>query len=174
MLDTPARPEPRPDHRLEALLLRAEVEAFNNAYCADLDAQRLEEWTTYFTEDGFYSVISRENHDAGFPVGLIHCEGRDMVRDRAFALLKTAMFGPRYLRHMVSNTVIEAPSADGSFAARANYVVFEVLTDRPDARILQLGQYQDRFRRVDGVLKLAERRCIYDNLLVPTALCIPV
>jgi anthranilate 1,2-dioxygenase small subunit len=30
------------------------------------------------------------------------------------------------------------------------------------------------FRRVDGALKLAERRCIYDNLLVDNALCLPV
>jgi len=29
-------------------------------------------------------------------------------------------------------------------------------------------------RRVDGVLKLAERRCVYDNLLVDNALCLPV
>ena len=27
---------------------------------------------------------------------------------------------------------------------------------------------------IKGALKLAERRCVYDNLLVPNALCIPV
>lgn len=170
MLDTPQRL----DARLDALLLKAEVEAFNNAYCDALDAQRLDDWTEFFTEDAFYSVISRENHDGGFPVGLIHCEGRGMIRDRAFALLKTAMFGPRYLRHMVSNLAVEPLADDGSFRARASYIVFEVLTDRPDARILQVGRFLDVFRRVDGSLKLAERRCVYDNLLVPTALCIPV
>jgi anthranilate 1,2-dioxygenase small subunit len=170
MLDTPNRA----DLRLAALLLRAEVEEFNNAYCAALDAQQLDEWTGFFTEDAFYSVISRENHDAGYPVGLIHCEGRGMIKDRAFALLKTSMFGPRYLRHMLSNLAIQPQAADGSFRASANYVVFEVLTDRPDARILQVGRFLDVFRREDGGLKLAERRCIYDNLLVPTALCIPV
>ena len=36
------------------------------------------------------------------------------------------------------------------------------------------GVYHDVFRRVEGVLKLAERRCIYDNLLVDNALCLPV
>jgi anthranilate 1,2-dioxygenase small subunit len=170
MLDTPQRL----DTRLEALFLRAEVEAFHKAYCAALDAQRLEEWTSFFTDDGFYSVISRENHEAGLPVGLIHCEGIGMIRDRAFALLKTAMFGPRYLRHMVSNIALDPGDGADEFTARANYIVFEVLTDRPDARILQVGQYLDRFRREGAVLRLAERRCVYDNLLVPTALCIPV
>jgi anthranilate 1,2-dioxygenase small subunit len=38
----------------------------------------------------------------------------------------------------------------------------------------QVGVYYDVFRHVGGALKLAERRCVYDNLLVPNALCIPV
>ena len=36
------------------------------------------------------------------------------------------------------------------------------------------GVYHDLFQRVDCGLKLAERRCEYDNLLVPNALCILV
>ncbi len=161
------------DPRLEALLLRAEIEAFNAEYCARLDRQDLDAWVQCFAADAFYVVISRENFERGQPVGLIYCEGRAMIQDRAFALLKTAMFGPRYLRHMVSNLSV-APQPDGSVQARANFVVFEVLTDRPDARILQVGEYRDIFVREGEALKLRERRCVYDNLLIPTALCIPV
>jgi anthranilate 1,2-dioxygenase small subunit len=162
------------DPRIEALLLRAEIETFNAHYCALLDRQDLMAWVECFTEDAFYAVTSRENFDHDLPVGLIYCEGRGMIHDRAFALLKTAMFGPRYLRHMVSNLVVMPVEPDGATHARANYVVFEVLTDRPEARLHQIGEYRDIFRRVEGDLKLQERRCIYDNLLVPTALCIPV
>ena len=161
------------DARIEALLLRADIEAFNAEYCARLDRQDLDAWVQCFAEDAFYVVISRENFERGHPVGLIYCEGRPMIQDRAFALLKTAMFGPRYLRHMVSNLSV-APQPDGSVQARANFVVFEVLTDRPDARILQVGEYRDIFVRDGAELKLRERRCVYDNLLIPTALCIPV
>jgi anthranilate 1,2-dioxygenase small subunit len=161
------------DARIAALLLRAEVEAFNAEYCARLDRQDLDAWVECFTEDAFYVVISRENFERGHPVGLIYCEGRPMIQDRAFALQKTAMFGPRYLRHMVSNLSV-VPQPDGSIQARANFVVFEVLTDRPDARILQIGEYRDIFVQQGAALKLRERRCIYDNLLIPTALCIPV
>jgi anthranilate 1,2-dioxygenase small subunit len=50
----------------------------------------------------------------------------------------------------------------------------QVLYDRPDAKLHQVGVYHDVFRRIDGVLKLAERRCVYDNLLVDNALCLPV
>jgi anthranilate 1,2-dioxygenase small subunit len=158
---------------IEALLLRAEVDAFNTEYAALLDRQDLTAWVDCFAEDAFYVVTSRENFERGQPVGLIYCEGRAMIADRAFALLKTAMFGPRYLRHMISNLSVAA-QADGTMQARANFVVFEVLTDRPDARVLLVGEYRDVFVRVGDALKLRERRCIYDNLLIPTALCIPV
>jgi anthranilate 1,2-dioxygenase small subunit len=161
------------DERLEALLLRAEIEAFNTDYAARLDRQDLTAWVDCFTEDAFYTVISRENVERNQPVGLIYCEGRGMIADRAFALLKTAMFGPRYLRHMTSNVSI-AMQPDGSVRAGANFVVFEVLTDRPDARVLLVGEYRDVFVREGDALKLKERRCVYDNLLIPTALCIPV
>ncbi|WP_424135475.1 aromatic-ring-hydroxylating dioxygenase subunit beta [Roseomonas chloroacetimidivorans] len=173
MLDAPAAPTSR-EALIDRLLLREEVEAFNAAYSAALDEMRLGDWAEMFTEDGFYVVISRENHDRNRPVGLIYCEGIGMIRDRAFALAKTAMFAPRYLRHMISNTEILGPEQDGEVRARSNYLVLQVLFDRPDATLHQLGRYEDVFRRVGGRLRLASRRCIYDSLLVPNALCVPV
>ena len=164
---------PTPDKRLEALLLRAEIDAFNTDYAGKLDRQDLTAWVDCFAEDAFYAVISRENFQRNHPVGLIYCEGRAMIADRAFALLKTAMFGPRYLRHVLSNLSV-VPEADGTVRARANFIVFEVLMDRPEPRVLLVGEYRDVFIRERDSLKLRERRCVYDNLLIPTALCIPV
>ena len=85
------------DARLDALLLYQEVNEFNAAYAAALDEQRLIDWVEMFTEDAFYVVISRENADHGLPVGLIYCDSKRMIHDRAFALEKTTMFAPRYL-----------------------------------------------------------------------------
>jgi anthranilate 1,2-dioxygenase small subunit len=160
--------------RVEAMLLREEIEAFNAAYAAALDEHRLADWTDMFTEDGFYVVISRENADRGMPVGLIYCENRGMIRDRAFALEKTAMFAPRYLRHMIANTQVLGPTSDDHVRARANYVVLQVLHDKPEAKVHQVGVYDDLFRRTGEGLKLARRRCIYDNLLIDNTLCVPV
>jgi anthranilate 1,2-dioxygenase small subunit len=162
------------DPRLEALLLQHEVAAFNNEYAAALDEQRLSDWAEMFTDDALYVILSRENFDRNLPVGLIYCENRGMIRDRAFALKETAMFAPRYLRHLIANQAVTGQGPDGSITARANYVVLQVLYDRPDATLHQVGTYRDKFRRVDGVLKLAERRCVYDNLLVDNALCLPI
>jgi anthranilate 1,2-dioxygenase small subunit len=162
------------DRRIEALLLHHEIDAFNAAYAAALDEQRLSDWVEMFTDDAFYVVISRENVDRGMPVGLIYCESKAMIFDRAFALEKTAMFAPRYLRHVVGNLQVLGEEPNGDIRARANYVVVQVLFDRPDAKLHQVGVYYDKFRRVGDQLKLAERRCVYDSLLVDNALCIPV
>ena len=162
------------DRRLEALLLHREIEDFNSAYAAALDEQRLMDWAEMFTDDAFYVIISRENADRGMPVGLIYCENKGMIQDRAFAHEKTEMFAPRYLRHIISNTQVLGEEKNGDIRTRANYVVVQVLFDRPEAKLHQVGVYYDKFRRVGGALKLAERRCVYDNLLVDNALCLPV
>ena len=172
MLDVPQAATRHPG--LDALLLHHEVDKFNTAYAAALDEQRLADWVEMFTADAFYIVISRENADKGLPVGLIYCDSKGMIYDRAFALEKAAMFAPRYLRHIIGNLQILGEDQDGAIRARSNYVVIQVLYDRPDAKLHQVGVYHDVFRRVDGVLKLAERRCVYDNLLVDNALCLPV
>ena len=168
MLDS----SPVDDRRLEALLLHREIEEFNNAYAAALDEGRLNDWAEMFTDDAFYIVISRENADRNMPVGLIYCENKGMIQDRANAM-KTEMFAPRYLRHIIGNVQVLGEE-NGGVRARANYLVTQVLFDRPDAKLHQVGVYYDRFRRVGDRLKLAERRCVYDNLLVDNALCLPV
>ncbi len=160
------------DPRLEALFLRAEIDAFNAAYAAALDEQRLDDWVEMFTDDAFYVILSKENHDRNMPVGLIYCENKGMIQDRAFALQKTAMFAPRYMRHIIGN--LQVLPDNNQIRARANYVTLQVLFDNPVATVHQVGIYQDIFRRVDGTLKLQERRCVYDNLLVDNALCLPV
>jgi anthranilate 1,2-dioxygenase small subunit len=162
------------DPRLAALLLHHEIHNFNAAYAAALDEQRLTDWVEMFTDDAFYVVISRENADKGLPVGLIYCDSKAMIYDRAFALEKTAMFAPRYLRHIIGNLQVLEQNGQPSIRARANYALIQVLYDRPDAKLHQVGVYHDVFRRVNGELKLAERKCVYDNLLVDNALCLPV
>src|SRR5215470_12422106 len=126
------------DRRIEALLLHHEIDAFNAAYAAALDDGRLADWVEMFTDDAFYVVISRENADRGMPVGLIYCENKAMIQDRAFALKNTEMFAPRYLRHIVGNLQVLGEEPSGEIRARANYVVMQVLFDRPDAKLHQV------------------------------------
>jgi anthranilate 1,2-dioxygenase small subunit len=160
--------------QLEAMLLHHEIETFNTRYAAALDEQRLEDWIEMFSDDALYVVVSRENFDRGLPAGLIYCENKGMIRDRAFALKETTMFAPRYLRHLIANLAVLGRDERGHIKATANYVLMQVLFDRPDAKLHQVGVYRDVFRREGGELKLAERRCVYDSLLIDNAMCLPV
>jgi 3-phenylpropionate/cinnamic acid dioxygenase small subunit len=153
--------------------LRLEIEEFNSAYAAALDAGKIEEWPRFFTDDAVYRITGRENADAGLAVGLVYCEGIGMLRDRALAIAKTTMFAPRYLLHQVSNVRVLGSSASGEITATANYALFETLVDEKTI-LQQVGRYHDRFVRGASGLLLKERICVYDSLIIDTALVFPV
>jgi 3-phenylpropionate/cinnamic acid dioxygenase small subunit len=153
--------------------LRLEIEEFNSAYAAVLDAGKIEEWPRFFADDAVYRITGRENADAGLAVGLVYCEGIGMLRDRALAIAKTTMFAPRYLLHQVSNVRVLGSSASGEITATGNYALFETLVDEKTI-LQQVGRYHDRFVRGASGLLLKERICVYDSLIIDTALVFPV
>jgi 3-phenylpropionate/cinnamic acid dioxygenase small subunit len=151
---------------------RFEIEEFHTAYCARLDDDRIADWPSFFTEDALYRVTARENWDAELPVGLVHCEGRGMLRDRALAIARTEMFAPRYLRHYVTNVAVLDLAGD-AVTACANYLVLQTLVDERTT-LHQAGRYFDRFVRAEGRLLLRERHCVYDTLIIDNSLVMPV
>ena len=156
----------------EARELRFEIEEFNTEYARTLDAGDVEGWTEFFTEDGFYRVTARENADAGLPVGLVWCEGRAMLRDRAAAILKTMVYAPRYMRHLIANVRVNGREPDGAIVAEANYLILETLME-DETRIFQTGQYRDVFVRGPDGLRLRSRDCVYDSHLIPNDMVYP-
>ncbi len=152
---------------------RLEIEEFNYAYADTLDRMDVDGWVEFFTEDAFYHVVARDNFESGLPLGLIYCEGKAMMKDRAYALLNTEMFAPRYLHLSIANT--RALSIDGNeIRAAANYTLIETLVEEP-SRLQQAGKYRDVFvREPDGALRLKERICIYDSVMIDNCLVFPV
>ena len=156
--------------------LRLDIEEFHTEYCNVLDRNALGEWVEFFAEDALYRVTARENADAGLPVGLVYAEGRGMIRDRAFAVLNTQMFAPRYMQHFTSNVRVVAVEGAGEgqlIKAQANYLLLQTLVDGPTT-IHQSGRYYDTFVRHDGRLLIKERQCVYDTLLIANDLVYPV
>ncbi len=151
---------------------RWDVEEFHTAYCELLDLGNIEQWADFFAEDCLYIITARENAEANLPVGLVYAEGRDMIRDRAFAVRHTQMFAPRYLQHFVSNVLILAVTAD-EIRAQSNYQLLQTLVEGPTT-LLQAGRYYDTFSRENGRLLIKERRCIYDTTLIANDLVLPV
>jgi salicylate 5-hydroxylase small subunit len=152
--------------------LRLEIEDLLQDYGAALDHGALDRWPQFFTDDCFYQVIPRENYDRGLPLALIRCESKGMLEDRVYAIQETLMYEPRYLRHLISGTRIIAQD-DHGIMAEANYAVFETpLNDL--TRVFNVGRYLDRIVRENGVLKFAEKHCVFDSLLVPNSIVIPI
>jgi anthranilate 1,2-dioxygenase small subunit len=156
-----------------ARALRFEIEEFNTEYARILDELDVESWCDFFTDDGFYRVTARENYDDGLPVGLVWCEGKPMLMDRAAAVKTTMVHAPRYLRHYNSNVRVTGVEPDGVITSESNYLVLETLME-DKTRIFQAGRYLDRFVHVDGGLLLKARDCIYDSLLIPNDVVYPV
>ncbi len=161
-----------PVERSASRAARLDIEEFHASYCAVLDAGRIEDWPQFFTEDAVYRITGHENAASDLPVGLVYCEGMGMLRDRAYAIAKTAMFAPRYLLHVVSNTRVLGIDGD-VIAAQSNYLVLQTLVDEKTT-IHQAGRYFDRFRRDGDRLLLKERHCVYDTLLIDNSLVMPV
>tara|TARA_B100001123_G_scaffold125102_1_gene145748 strand:- start:211 stop:711 length:501 start_codon:yes stop_codon:yes gene_type:complete len=151
---------------------RLEIEDFNYAYAETLDRMDVNGWVEFFTENALYHVIARDNAESSLPLGLIYCEGKAMMKDRAYALLNTEMFAPRYLHLSITNArVIEI--IEGRIKATANYTLVETLVDEP-SRVQQVGKYRDVFVRTNGKLLLEERICVYDSVMIDNCLVFPV
>src|SRR5437764_12506237 len=86
---------------------RLELESLYSDYAACLDADRLEEWPEFFTEDCHYRVTSAENYEAGLPLGLIYASSQAMLHDRVSALRDANIYEPQRYRHLISGIRIE-------------------------------------------------------------------
>ena len=152
--------------------LRLEIEDLLTAYAAALDSDALETWPDFFTDDGFYQIMPRDNYERGLPLALIRCESKGMLQDRVYAIRETMMYEPRYLRHLISGIRITGQD-DSGWRVEANYAVFETpLNDL--SRVFNVGRYLDRIVRDGEQLKFAEKICVFDSLLVPNSIVYPI
>lgn len=155
-----------------AVDLRTRLADLYCAYDNALNDGELERWPELFADPCVYKVIPRENYDQGFPVAVIYCESRDMLVDRVVAVRETALYAPRIVRRITSAVCLRAIAQDG-LRLTANFALFQTMPDRP-SEVFLCGRYQDRVVDDDGVLRFAERLCIYDSTIVPTSLVYPV
>src|SRR5713226_3472424 len=87
---------------LAAVVRRLEIEQLYADYAHCLDADRLEEWPDFFTEDCAYRVTSAENVEAGLPLGIIYATSKNMLVDRVMALRRANIYEPQRYRHLIS------------------------------------------------------------------------
>ncbi|RZS86309.1 aromatic-ring-hydroxylating dioxygenase subunit beta [Pigmentiphaga kullae] len=139
-------------------------------YADAIDGGSLAEWPGFFTREGVYRILSRENHDRNLPLGLMYCKGMGMLKDRAHASANLNVYAPRAWRHLISNMRVREER--GSFVASANFAVLETIEGK-STQLLVAGRYADRIHW-DGEIRLAHRLVIHDTNLVPGSIVFPI
>lgn len=153
------------------LLLR--LAALNTAYAGTIDADRLEAWPEFFTEDGFYRITTATNHAQGLPAGVVYADSRDMLHDRVFALRRANIYEKQAYRHVIGMPAILGREADDGVRAEAPFLVVRTMRDGAMS-LFAAGRYLDRLVERDGRLLFAAREVICDSPNFDTLLAIPL
>jgi anthranilate 1,2-dioxygenase small subunit len=157
------------------IVRRCELEQLYTDYVHCLDADELERWPDFFTEDCLYRITSAENHDAGLPLGLIYATSRNMLKDRVSALREANIYEPQRYRHLVSSIDIGGNAVDPTQALEvvANFLVVRTMQDG-EMTIFAAGRYIDRVKRDANRWKFASKKIVLDSRQIDTLLAIPI
>jgi 3-phenylpropionate/cinnamic acid dioxygenase small subunit len=139
------------------------------AYAAAIDADRLEAWPDFFTEDCLYKITSADNHKKGYAAGVVYADSRAMLRDRVTALRTANIYERQSYRHIVGLPVL---GGDG-MSAETPFLVARIMRDgRTD--LFATGVYLDKLRDEGSRLHFAERIVVCDSGFFDTLLAIPL
>jgi anthranilate 1,2-dioxygenase small subunit len=157
---------------LAAVVRCAELAQLYADYVHCLDADELERWPDFFTEDCFYRITSAENYEAGLPLGLIYATSRNMLKDRVSALRQANIYEPQRYRHLVSSIKIVGDTA-GVLDLVANFLVVRTMQDG-DMTIFGAGCYVDQVQRDGDSWKFTRKIVVLDSRQIDTLLAIPI
>jgi anthranilate 1,2-dioxygenase small subunit len=159
---------------IEAVVRRLEIERLYTDYVHCLDADELEHWPDFFSEDCFYRITSAENYEAERPLGLIYATSRNMLKDRVSALREANIYEPQRYRHLVSSIrVIGDGAAPGTLKTQANFLVVRTMQEG-DMTIFAAGHYADWVVHHGGTWKFERKEVVLDSHQIDTLLAIPI
>ncbi len=152
--------------------LLARIGRLNTACAHAIDDDRLEDWPGFFTDDALYRIVTRENHEAGLPLAIVHCAGGGMMRDRVRAMRTANIFEPHTYCHTLGLPELAGPDGEGH-AVRTNFTVIRTMHSGAMS-VFACGRYLDRVVEADGALRLARRIVVCDSRTVDTLLVVPL
>jgi p-cumate 2,3-dioxygenase subunit beta len=146
----------------EQAVTRAEIEGFLYNEAALLDEWRLQEWLELLTDDATYQVPPTDLPDADARNTLfIIADDALRIRSRVRQLLGKSAWAenPRSrTRRMISNVRVLGRD-NGNIRITANFVVYRMRYELTDTYV---GRYEYTLTRIDGKLKIRERKAILD------------
>lgn len=152
--------------------LRETIEDFMVRYAHALDDQRIDDWPGFFTDDARYQITTRENEEAGFPLGIVLCEGRGMLEDRVQALKIANVYESHVYCHLLGRPEL-GPLEDSTIRARTNFSVVRTMEDGR-SELFATGKFVDVIVLDAGEPRFKERRVVLDSRRIDTLLVIPL
>ena len=163
---------PELQHRVEQFLFR-EVRMLSEG--------RFEEWLDLFTDDARYYMPIRETTAAredseGSEKALPHIDDdKDFMAARVQRLrhhLAHAEQPPSRLRYFVSNIEVDVAEGggDGEVDVRCNLMVYQSRLERTEKTFV--GRREDRLRLENGNYRIASRKVVLDQSLLPRTITI--
>lgn len=157
---------------LDDAALRQEIERLQLEYVHAIDDDELERWPELFVDPCFYRITARDNFDAGHELGVMRYESVGMLRDQVTAIRHSAVFAPRYIRHVLGGALI-ASRNDEAAEARTNVAIYQTSADG-DTLLLMAAQYRDIIVATADGLRFKEKQVIYDTLRLPDSIVYPL
>ena len=147
------------------------IEDLITAYAHDIDDDELDRWPNYFTENGTYTILTRENMAAGLPMGIMHCQGRGMMADRIKAMQTANIFEEHTYCHILGRSQINRH--DQGFKGRTNFTVLRTMQEGR-TETFAVGKYLDFFIVTEGETLIAERKVVLESRRVDILLVRPL
>jgi anthranilate 1,2-dioxygenase small subunit len=147
------------------------VENLHARYAHALDADRLEDWPLFFTEEGTYRITTAENEARALPLPVLYAEGRAMLRDRVASLRHANIYEPQRYRHLVSAVLTERIDAQRARSV-SSFLVMRIM-ENGESALYASGRYVDRVLLAPEP-RYEERVAICDSRRFDTLLAIPL
>lgn len=141
-------------------------------YAACIDADELERWPEFFTDDAHYRVTTEFNHARDLPIGIIDARNRNMLEDRVASLRKANIYEPQRYRHIVSAVRLTGDDGDLVYA-EASFLVVRTMIDGSQDLFVS-GRYLDRIDFSRAQPLFADKLVILDSDKIDTLLAIPL
>jgi anthranilate 1,2-dioxygenase small subunit len=148
------------------------VERLLRDYCHALDDGEVDRWTSFFQDDASYQITTRENREAGYPLGIVLCEGRGMMEDRIKALETANIFESHTYCHITGPLDVRE-ELEGRYTVRSNFVVYRTMYTGA-IEVFATGKYLDVVDTTGAEARFAERVVVLDSRCIDTLLVYPL
>jgi anthranilate 1,2-dioxygenase small subunit len=149
------------------------VERLTADYIGCIDDDALERWPAFFTEDGLYRIVSRDNYARGLPASFLYCRGQGMMHDRVASLRQANIYEPHVYRHLVSGTRLSSEESEGRWRLSTNFQVIRTM-HTGEMVVFAVGFYHDVVVERHGALLFQDKTVVCDSSRIDTLLVIPL